>query len=82
VRALLSPNVTANDEARIAKFIEIAFRQPFLAGFKSIVADRTGDPGWRNVRPPLVPLTDGQRAALRSALEDAGFPVAAAEAVR
>ena len=41
VRALLSPGVTAADEARIATFIEIAFRQPFLPAFKSIVAART-----------------------------------------
>ena len=67
--------MTADDEARIAKFIEIAFTQPFLAGFKCMVADRTGDPGWRNVRPPLVPLTDAQRSTLRGALERAGFPV-------
>lgn len=77
VRALMSPGVTRDDETRIAKFIEIAFSQPFLAGFKSMVADRTGDPGWRNVRPPLVALTDAQRVALRNALERGGFPVAA-----
>jgi 4-hydroxy-tetrahydrodipicolinate synthase len=78
VRALLSPGVTAQDEERIAQFIEIAFTQPFLAGFKSMVADRTGDPGWRNVRPPLMALTEAQRGALRSALERAGFPTASA----
>lgn len=75
VRALLSPNVTAADEARIAKFIQVLFSVPFLAGFKSIVAERTGDDDWRNVRPPLVPLTDAQRRALREALVGAGFPV-------
>lgn len=74
VRALLAPHVTPADEARIATFIEIAFRQPFLAGFKSMVADRTRDPGWLAVRPPLVPLADSARRALTAALADAGLP--------
>jgi len=68
VRALLSPDVTATDEKRIATFIEIAFRQPFLPAFKAIVAARTGDPGWLAVRPPLVALADGARTALQDAL--------------
>ena len=61
VRALLSPSVTANDEERIATFIEIAFAYPFLPAFKAIVAARTGDPGWLAVRPPLVALADDAR---------------------
>src|SRR5204862_2145236 len=47
VRNLLSPGVTADDEKRIATFLDIAFRQPLLPAFKAIVAARTGDPGWR-----------------------------------
>jgi 4-hydroxy-tetrahydrodipicolinate synthase len=78
VRALLSPAVTARDEERIAQFIEIVFRQPFLAAFKSMVADRTGEKGWLNLRAPLLPLTDAQRQTLRRTLEDGGFPVAEA----
>jgi len=75
VRALMSPGVTTADEARIATFIEIAFRQPFLAGFKSIVATRLGDPGWLAVRPPLTGLTDDVRTKLLDALAQAGLPV-------
>jgi 4-hydroxy-tetrahydrodipicolinate synthase len=80
VRALLQPSVTADDERRMAQFIEIAFRQPFLAGFKSMVADRMNDPEWRHVRAPLVPLTPEQRGTLRQALDDAGFSVSGAAA--
>jgi 4-hydroxy-tetrahydrodipicolinate synthase len=76
VRALLASGVTPADEARIAKFIQILFSVPFLAGFKSMIADRTGEDGWRNVRPPLVPLTDAERRVLREALAAGGFPVA------
>jgi 4-hydroxy-tetrahydrodipicolinate synthase len=59
VRALLAPGVTPAEEARIATFIELAFRQPFLPAFKAIVAARLGDPGWLPVRPPLLasPMT-------------------------
>jgi len=76
VRALLAPHVTPADEARLATFIEIAFRQPFLPGFKSMVADRMRDPGWLAVRPPLLPLADSARRALNAALADAGLPLA------
>jgi len=75
VRALMSPDVTPADEERIATFIEIAFRQPFLPAFKSIVAERTGDPGWDAVRPPLVELADDVRQRLLDTLARAGLSV-------
>ncbi|MEO8345384.1 MAG: dihydrodipicolinate synthase family protein [Betaproteobacteria bacterium] len=75
VRALLSPSVTPADEERVTTFIEIAFRQPFLAGFKAIVAEQTRNPGWRAVRPPLIPLDEMARQSLLSALQDAGLRV-------
>ena len=70
VRALLAPGVTAADEARIAKFIEVTGRHPFLVSFKSLLADRLRDPGWLPVRAPL----DGarRRAAQRAARGDRG----------
>lgn len=71
VRALLTPEVAPADEARIATFIEIAFRQALLPGFKSMVADQTGDDGWLAVRAPLVALDDRQRSTLRAALQAA-----------
>jgi 4-hydroxy-tetrahydrodipicolinate synthase len=74
VAALLSREVSASDEERIATFIEIAFRQPFLPAFKSIVAARTRDPGWLAVRPPLVALADSARTTLLEALARAGLP--------
>lgn len=80
VRALLQPNVTPEDEKRVATFIEIAFAQPFLAGFKSMLAERLHDPGWLPVRAPLVALDETQRRSLREALEGAGFAVAPAAA--
>jgi 4-hydroxy-tetrahydrodipicolinate synthase len=73
VRALLSPNVTPTDEQRVVTFIEIAFRQPFLAGFKAILAEQTRNPGWQAVRAPLLPLAAHSRKALLAALHEAGL---------
>ena len=75
VRALLSPNVTPADEERVTTFIEIAFRQPFLAGFKAILAEQTHDPRWQSVRAPLLALPADSRRTLLAALRDAGLMV-------
>ena len=82
VRALLDPGVTAEDEARIAKFIEVTGRHPFLVSFKSLLADRLRDPGWVPVRAPLVALDAAQRGALRDALAAAGLAPQQAEAAQ
>ena len=74
VRALFSPTVSRADEERVATFIDIAFRQPFLPAFKAIVAAQTGDAGWNALCPPWVALDDGQRRVLLASLADAGMP--------
>lgn len=73
VRALFSAQVTPAEEKRLATFIEILFRQPFLPAFKSIVAARLRDPAWLALCPPQLPLDESQRRALLAALDDAGF---------
>jgi 4-hydroxy-tetrahydrodipicolinate synthase len=73
VRALFSPAVTPSDEQRVAAFIDIAFRQPFLPGFKAILAEQTRNPQWRAVRAPLLPLPDNVRQTLLQALRSAGL---------
>ena len=73
VKALLSPNATPEDEQRVISFIEIAFRQPFLAGFKAILAEQTRCPGWQAVRAPLLPLAAPSRNALLAALREVGL---------
>ena len=35
-----------------------------MASLKALVAERHGDQGWLNMRPPLVKLTEEERAAL------------------
>jgi 4-hydroxy-tetrahydrodipicolinate synthase len=73
VQALLSPQVTAADEARIAAFLAIALRHPIVPGFKAIVAQRKRDAQWRAVRLPLVALQADAEGSLITALRDGGF---------
>ena len=82
VHALLVPNVTAEAEERIAAFVRVAFSQPLMAGFKSMLADQYDDPGWRAVRPPLVPLNEAQRQQLCDTLAQAGLAAPGALAAR
>lgn len=82
VHALLAPAVAAEAETRIAAFVRVAFSQPLMAGFKSMLADQYGDPGWRAVRPPLVALDDAQRQQLRETLLQAGLGAATPAGVR
>ena len=49
-------------------------RLPLMAALKETVAERSGDPRWRVLRPPLVELTEEQRQELRRALRAAGSP--------
>ena len=73
VRALLLPTVSPADEQRVVTFIEIAFRQPFLPGFKAILAEQTRNHAWQAVRAPLLPLPVESRRALLGALRHAGL---------
>jgi 4-hydroxy-tetrahydrodipicolinate synthase len=75
VRALFAPGASEADVERVTTFIDIAFRQPFLAAFKCIVAARTGDPAWLALCPPQVPLEQSAQRTLLDALARAGMPV-------
>jgi 4-hydroxy-tetrahydrodipicolinate synthase len=51
-------------------------RHPMIPALKAVVAHFAGDPAWLEVRPPLVPLTERQRAQLAQDLasRDFGMP--------
>jgi 4-hydroxy-tetrahydrodipicolinate synthase len=67
VRALFDNWQAADAEERQA---ELMWMRDALTGLapipalKALVAQRTGDPGWLHVRPPLVSLTTEQQTAL------------------
>jgi 4-hydroxy-tetrahydrodipicolinate synthase len=46
---------------------------PVIPALKAILAHRTGDEGWRAVRPPLVELSPERTSALLADLNAAGF---------
>jgi len=48
-------------------------RYPMIPAMKAAIASQSGDAGWRNVRAPLVELTQDQSASLDAELEKAGF---------
>jgi 4-hydroxy-tetrahydrodipicolinate synthase len=73
VAPLLKPNVTSADAERIASFIDVIFRFPFLSAFKAIRAAQTNDAAWRTLRPPWFALSEADRARLFAALAAAGF---------
>jgi 4-hydroxy-tetrahydrodipicolinate synthase len=47
--------------------------RPVIPALKAILAARTGDEGWRVVRPPLLPLDEGRAAQLMAELDALGF---------
>ncbi|MEM8851270.1 MAG: dihydrodipicolinate synthase family protein [Pseudomonadota bacterium] len=53
----------------LAEVRRIVSGYPLMAAVKQIEAWRSGDDSWRAVFPPLVPLTEAQRSALRQELE-------------
>jgi 4-hydroxy-tetrahydrodipicolinate synthase len=52
--------------------------RPLIPVMKHLVADRLGDPAWRRVRPPFLPLPDVEATALQSELASLDWRLAAA----
>jgi 4-hydroxy-tetrahydrodipicolinate synthase len=50
---------------------------PMIPALKAVVAELHGDPAWRMLRPPLLPLDAGQRTALAARLDAIGFDIRA-----
>ena len=56
----------SEERQREIDVVRVAFETlPMIAALKEAVARRTGDAGWRAVRPPLVELSPDQRATLK-----------------
>ncbi len=51
---------------------------PLISGLKALVARNTGDARWETIRPPHLPVTDAQRAALFSVFDASGCVLAKA----
>jgi 4-hydroxy-tetrahydrodipicolinate synthase len=60
-------------QARLDEIRGIMQRYPMIPALKAVIARYGGDPAWVTVRPPLVALTDEQRATLAAELGRAAF---------
>lgn len=60
--------------ARVVAARAMAARYPLMAAMKQIEAWRSDDPDWERMAPPLMPLSDDQKASLQADLAalDAG----------
>ena len=56
----------------------VASKYPLMAAMKQIEAWRTGDNSWTRMAPPLVPLSDEQKANLKADIEGLKTPASAA----
>ena len=54
-------------QARVVAARNRASRFAQMASLKAMLAERLGDDGWRRMRPPLLPLSAEEAAALRQA---------------
>lgn len=52
---------------------EVTQTVPLIPGLKHVLAQELGDEAWARVRPPLVELDERAGAALRAALDQAGW---------
>ena len=52
--------------------------QALVPALKTMTARTLGDDAWRTVRPPMLPLDDGQEKALTEALDAIGFEMSGA----
>lgn len=76
IRALYEGWNTAQGEALQAQadvIRQIFQAAPMIPAMKRVVAEFASDPGWRAVRPPLLPLDDAAAGSVLSALRAAEF---------
>ena len=62
---------------RLTAVRKILQLRPLIPVMKHMIADGLGDPSWRSVRPPLLPLPDVEAAALESELRAFGWQLPA-----
>ena len=60
-------------QATVNELRNLLQRYPMIPALKAAIAHHAGDPQWRAVRPPLVPLDERQRETLIDDLQGAGF---------
>lgn len=73
-------NENADEQQQALDATRRVFQQfPMIPAMKAAIAWKTGDDGWRPVRPPLVELDQNQQKNLESGLDNLGFVMPHAE---
>ena len=65
-------------QENLTKLRHAIAKLPVIPAMKALLAERSGNPAWRNLRPPLRPLSASDEKGLRTALRDLGLDLAAA----
>jgi 4-hydroxy-tetrahydrodipicolinate synthase len=60
-------------QARISATRAVIQKRPVIPALKAVIANATGDAGWRRTMPPLEPLDEGATAELKAELAAGGF---------
>jgi len=78
--AYLSGNILAAESAQeIATATRLMFQTyGAVPAMKELMAENSGNFDWRNMRPPIMPLTAGEAAALNESCAELGFSLAKA----
>lgn len=67
------------DAQRVLTATRLAVKTaPLIPGLKALVARNTGDASWTNIRPPHLPLSAAEAAALFAAFDASGITLAKA----
>lgn len=62
----------AAPDAAVSGMVDALMDHAVTPAVKSLVAERTGEPGWRRVRPPLRALNEAEASRLRAAVAASG----------
>lgn len=66
---LLAPLANqGKEDIRVNRMVDAILGYSFMPAIKALIADRMGDPAWRNMRAPLDPLDDKDATALAAAV--------------
>ena len=72
-----APADAENTQTELTEFRSTLERYPFVSGLKHAMATLSGDNGWKNMRPPNVPLDPVRAREVEEALHAMGFPLEA-----
>jgi 4-hydroxy-tetrahydrodipicolinate synthase len=63
----------APQQERLAALRRLLETWPQISAMKELLCEQQGEPAWRRVRPPLLPLAAAEAAALAAAAAELGF---------